>query len=217
MSLLKFISRNQYKLIPFSFRATISLKQDVRVAIKPQPCVSPALCQGHADLPECAEFDDELDCPGEPADDFVEYSGMLPVLVCIALASHHMFDEQMRKKMTTILHHPPLRHPHPHFAPFLTPNHLVHLEPSVLVVPRTDILQWRSRHLLHGKGNRLPNGFPSDRTTRNPSPRSVGRQSAWHVSSAENARSRAGSLPKVARIGRASQFLPLHSFLVLEI
>ncbi|KAF9792924.1 hypothetical protein BJ322DRAFT_1032122 [Thelephora terrestris] len=48
------------------------LRQDARVATTPQPCVSPALCQGHADLPECADidFDDELDCPGEPAADF---------------------------------------------------------------------------------------------------------------------------------------------------
>ncbi|KAF9650875.1 hypothetical protein BDM02DRAFT_3127393 [Thelephora ganbajun] len=50
-------------------KTTVSLKQDVRVATKPQPCVSPALCQGHADLPECAEIDDELDCPGEPIGD----------------------------------------------------------------------------------------------------------------------------------------------------
>lgn len=65
--------------IPISFRATtVSLKQDVRVAAEPQPCVSPALCQDHADLPECAELDDELDCPGEPA----ESSGAFTVFVC---------------------------------------------------------------------------------------------------------------------------------------
>ena len=45
------------------------LKQDVRVATKPQQCISPALCQGLADLSECAEEDDELDCPGELADE----------------------------------------------------------------------------------------------------------------------------------------------------
>lgn len=66
------------------FRTTISLKQDVRTATEPQPCVIPALCQGHADLSECAEVDDELDCPGEPAgdeDEDVKSSGMLAVSV----------------------------------------------------------------------------------------------------------------------------------------
>jgi hypothetical protein len=59
------------------------LKQDARVANKPQPCVSPALCQGHADLPECTDIDDdELDCPGEPAADFeAESSGKSSVLL----------------------------------------------------------------------------------------------------------------------------------------
>ena len=67
----------------------MSLKQDVRVATKPQPCVSPALCQGLADLSECAEEDDELDCPGELADEYAESSGMLRILVHIVLISHH--------------------------------------------------------------------------------------------------------------------------------
>ena len=37
------------------------------VVTKPQPCMNPALCQGHADPPECAEHKDEFDCSGELA------------------------------------------------------------------------------------------------------------------------------------------------------
>ena len=55
----------------------MSLRQDVGVATKPQPCISPALCQGLADLSECAEEDDELNCPGELADECAGSSGML--------------------------------------------------------------------------------------------------------------------------------------------
>ena len=63
----------------------MSLKQDVCIVTKPQPCISPALCQGLADLPECAEEDDKPDCPGELADKCAESSGMLDVLVHIVL------------------------------------------------------------------------------------------------------------------------------------
>ena len=63
------------------------------MATEPQPCVSPALCQGHADLPECAKYDDELDCPGEPAADGkdveAESSGMLTIFAHIVPISHH--------------------------------------------------------------------------------------------------------------------------------
>lgn len=76
--------------IPISFRTTtVSLKQDVRVSAEPQPCVSPALCQDHADLPECAELDDELDCPGELA----ESSGAFIIFGCpTALASYALLN-----------------------------------------------------------------------------------------------------------------------------
>ena len=66
----------------------MSLKQDVRVAAKSQPCVSPALCQGLADLSECAKEDDGLDCPGELADEYAESPGMLGILIHIVLTSH---------------------------------------------------------------------------------------------------------------------------------
>ena len=66
------------------------------MATKPQPCVSPALCQGHADLPECAEYDDELDCPGEPAEDGEdaepESSSMSAIFACILPISHRKVD-----------------------------------------------------------------------------------------------------------------------------
>lgn len=53
--------------------------------------MSPALCQGHADLPECAETDDELDCPGELAADFeAEPSCMLVAPSYIVLTSHRV-------------------------------------------------------------------------------------------------------------------------------
>jgi len=75
-------------LTPFSFRTAVSPKQDVRgfvVATKPQPCVSPALCQCHADLPEWAEYKDEFECPGELAgEEYPESSGMLTTF-----HSHH--------------------------------------------------------------------------------------------------------------------------------
>ena len=74
----------------------MSLKQDVRVAARPQPCISPAFFQGLADLPECAEEDDELDCPGELADEYAESSGVLNILVHIMLTSHPMVMNRRR-------------------------------------------------------------------------------------------------------------------------
>ena len=66
------------------------------MATKPQPCVSPALCQGHADLPECAEYGEELDCPGEPAADGedveAESSGMLTIFARIVPIPHRKVD-----------------------------------------------------------------------------------------------------------------------------
>ena len=47
--------------------------------------VSPPLCQGHTDLPECAEFNYELDCPEEHADESLESPGMLTISVHVAL------------------------------------------------------------------------------------------------------------------------------------
>ena len=64
------------------------LKQDVCVATKLQPRVSPALCQGLADLSECAKEDHGLDYPGELADEYAESPGMLGILVHIVLTSH---------------------------------------------------------------------------------------------------------------------------------
>jgi hypothetical protein len=48
-------NHDRHKLTAVSFRTTMSLRQDARVAAQPQPCVSPALCQGHADIPECTD------------------------------------------------------------------------------------------------------------------------------------------------------------------
>lgn len=68
----------------------------VGVVTHPQPCMDPALCQGHADLPERADIDDELECPGEPAGDLdTETPGMF---IYIALTSNRTVDRQMRKK-----------------------------------------------------------------------------------------------------------------------
>jgi len=53
------------------------------------------LCQGQADLPERAEYDDELDCPGELAgDEYVESSGtsVEPHFIRAALISQYMTD-----------------------------------------------------------------------------------------------------------------------------
>ena len=70
------------------------------VATQPQPCVSPALCQGHADLPE---WDDELDCPGSPASDLeAESSGTFIILLAYTYLSSTV-DGQMGKKMDSSL------------------------------------------------------------------------------------------------------------------
>ena len=178
VSALNCISRNLYKPIPFSFRATVLLKQDVRVATKPEPCVSPALCQDHADFPEHADIDDELDCPGEPADEeYPESSGMFTVLVRNALASHSVVAGQMMKTMTSILYPPLLPYHLPHLCfPLPLPAATNHLMPPVsfaLLAPRIIILPWKLKPLLRGKGNRLPkpNGFPAAQTMKR-SPRS---------------------------------------------
>ena len=187
--------------------------------------MSPALCQGHADLPECAEYDDELDCPGEPAgDEYEESSGMSTTLVPVALASHHMVGRQTRKKKTTnpTLHHPlPLTHRHHHLRPLLplpiVASLLAHLVSSALSAPRTGILQWRSRLLRHGRGSQLFSALPTTRMMSPRSPRSGARQLASLVTSVESARSLADSRPKGARTGPASQFFffppSLHSIL----
>ena len=73
--------------------------------------VSPPLCQGHTDLPECAEFDYELDCPEEHADECLESPGMLIIHLFNVSATHtEIVNVQHTKKatMTTrIPHHPP--------------------------------------------------------------------------------------------------------------
>lgn len=93
------------------------LKQDARVATKPQPCVSPALCQGHADLPECTDVDDdELDCPGELAADFdAESSGESSALFhCGRLSSCcRLADEE---------EDPSHSHPLPPLSPYSSPS-----------------------------------------------------------------------------------------------
>ena len=89
------------------------------MATKPQPCVSPALCQGHADLPECAEYDDELDCPGEPAEDGEdaepESSGMSAIFACILPISHRKVDP-VDEEDDNNSHSPPPP------SPYLTPS-----------------------------------------------------------------------------------------------
>ena len=213
------ISRNLYKLIPFSFRTAISLKQDVRVATKPEPCISPALCQDHADLPEHADIDDELDCPGEPADEeYPESSGMLTVLVRNALASHSVVAGQMMKTTTSILYPPPLPYHLPHLCfPLPLPTAMNHLVPPVsfaLLALGIVILPWKLKPLLRGKGTWLPkpNGFPVAQTMKR-SLRSGERRLVWHVISVASVRLLAGNHQKVLWIGPASEFFFLFFFL----
>lgn len=71
------ISVDQRRFIPFSIRTTVSLKKDARAEAQPQACVSPALCQGHADLPECTES-----------------SGMLIIFAHSFFISHRAVDEE---------------------------------------------------------------------------------------------------------------------------
>ena len=93
------------------------LQQDARVATKPQPCVSPAMCQGHAYLPECADIDDdELDCPGELAADFdAESSGKssaLPHCGCLSSRCRSADEEE----------DPSHSHPLPPLSPYSSPS-----------------------------------------------------------------------------------------------
>ena len=91
------------------------------MATKPQPCASPALCQGHADLPECAEYDDELDCPGELAgDEYVESSGMLTTFH--SLCSHFSLCDRLTddEEGGENLHPPPP--PSPYMSPSPPPS-----------------------------------------------------------------------------------------------
>jgi hypothetical protein len=141
-------------------------KQDARVATMPQPCVSPALCQGHADLPECADidFDDELDCPEEPAADFdAESSGKSRFPSYRVLTAHHVVYRQMGKKTTTI--HTPISSlltppppPLPVHLGLRLPALTSYTRSFVLVRARIAILQQESS-LIHEKESRLPNGF----------------------------------------------------------
>ena len=136
------------------------------------------------------------------------------------------------KESSAIFHPPPLprRLPQvpPHRCPrFIYPlpnaaNRLGHPGSSALPAPRTDILQWKSSCLLHGRGNRASIGIPAAPITT--SPRSRGsdeRRLAWRATSAESVRSPVGNHPKAARIGLASGSFRLdrrreiHSFLVL--
>ena len=94
------------------------LKQDVRIATKPQPCISPTLCQGLADLAECAEEDDELDCPGELADECAESSGMSDVLVQIVLILI-INRRGRRRRPSTLPLLDPIFIPHPLFLSLL--------------------------------------------------------------------------------------------------
>ena len=111
------------------------------------------LCQ--ADLPECAEIDDELDCPAEPADEeYPESSGMSTVLVRNVLTSLPIVGGEMRKTTTT-----PILHPLPLLLP-TSANHLIPPVSFALVAPRITILQWELKPLLCGKGNRLPSEPP---------------------------------------------------------
>jgi hypothetical protein len=146
------------------------LKQDARIETQPQPCVSPALCQGHADLPECGEIDDELDCPGELAGDFdAESTSMLAIFSHTVFSSHGDVYRQM-KKMKEIC--TPLRPP-PHTLPLHLPlrltavvHHRAHPGSLVLVVARIDILRLKSRLFLPTKGNRLQGAAPMTRSQR---------------------------------------------------
>ena len=93
------------------------------MATQPQPCVSPALCQGHADIPECAEYDDELDCPGEPAADGEDVkaksSGMSAIFARILPISHRKVDP-VDEEGTNNSHPPPP--PSPYSTPSPSPS-----------------------------------------------------------------------------------------------
>ena len=83
----------------------------------------PALCQGHADIPKCAEYDDELDCPGEPAVDGenveAKSSGMSAIFACILPISHCKVDP-VDKEGTNNSHPPPP--PSPYSTPSPSPS-----------------------------------------------------------------------------------------------
>ena len=142
--------------------------------------------------------------------------------VRIALISHRMTGQQMEttKQTRTLRLHPPLIRPDPHLRLRLAPplptslNHLALLVSSAPSVTRTGILQWRPKHLHHGRGSRLLDGFPAVLTTKNPrSPGSGGRRSASHVTSVASARSHAGNRPREVWTGHASEFLfPFRTF-----
>ena len=119
--------------------------------------------------------------------------------------------------MTTILHPPrplPLSHLHPPSTiPLPTAaNRPTHLVLSAQLVSRTDILRWKPRHLLRGKGNLFPKGFPTARTMMSlRSPRSGGKRSAWRATSVDSVKLLVGNRPKAAWIGHASEPFRLSS------
>lgn len=96
------------------------MEQDVRVKASPQPCVSPALCQGHADSSEYPEADDELDCAGELAADFeAESSCMLggPLFHCARFLSRCLLADEEEGEGHSL---PP---PSPYSTPTPSPPH----------------------------------------------------------------------------------------------
>ena len=117
--------------------------------------------------------------------------------------------KQMRK-MKNIrnlpLHPPHTQPPLPlHLCLPAIVNHPAYRTPFVLVVERVDILQWRSRPLLQGKGNLSPNAASVGMNPRGRG--SGGRLLASHVTSVASVRLPVGNHPQTAWIGLASGFL----------
>ena len=113
---------------------------------------------------------------------------------------------QMMKNTRTFHLHPPHTQPPPplHLRLPVVVNHPAHRASFVLVAERADILRWRSKLLLQGKGNRPPNAV----LTRE----SGGRLLALRVTSVAGVRSPVGNHPQTAWIGLASELLQFFVF-----